>query len=251
MRTDSSTDVAPSAAAEPTGAKQLERAMWAHVVPFAVWIFLMPLLGDPSGWNYAIRTFVCLALLLWLRPFRHYPAPRIRNLPWAFVVGIAVFVIWVFPESPWMERQAPALHTFYRRYLVGIWPFGRLPEPLKKFPYAPETAGWVFSLIRLGGSAFVIAIIEEFFWRGFVYRWMQRHDWLRLDPGAFDRVAFGLTALVFGLEHEQWFAGILAGAAYGWLYLRTRDIWAAAAAHVVTNYVLGWYVLATGAYHFW
>ncbi len=251
MNAESPAVAEPPAAPAPDESKRLERAMWAHVVPFAVWIFLMPLLGDPSGWNYAIRTVVCLALLIGLRPYRHYPALRIRNLPLAFAVGIAVFVVWVFPESPWMERHAPAAHEFYRRYLVGLWPFGRLPEPLKKFPYAPETAGWTFSLIRLAGSAFVIAIIEEFFWRGFVYRWMQARNWLSLDPGKFDRVAFGLTALVFGVEHEQWFAGVLAGVAYGWLYLRTRDLWAAAAAHVVTNFVLGWYVLATGAYHFW
>ena len=56
---------------------------------------------------------------------------------------------------------------------------------------------------------------------------------------------------MFAVEHEQWFAGALAGIAYGWLYLRTRDIWAAAFAHVVTNYTLGWYVLTTQSYQFW
>ena len=211
----------------------------------------MKMLGDPSGGNYAIRTAVCLVAFFVMRPWRYYAGARLKNALPAFLVGVIVFVVWVFPESAWVARHAPSVHTFYRRWLVGIWPPGRLPDPLTTFPYAPETAGWPFALIRLAGSAFVIAVIEEFFWRGFIYRWLQVRDWLHHDPGRFDAMAFGLMALVFGLEHEQWFAGILAGAAYGWLYIRTRDLWAAVAAHVITNYLLGWYVLATGAYHFW
>jgi hypothetical protein len=241
----------PADAPRSSEARLLERAAWAHALPFILWIFLMKMLGDPSGWNYAVRTAVCLAGFLVLRPWRGYAPPRLVYAFPALAVGFAVFVLWVLPESGWTARHAPVAHEFYRRWLVGLWPPGRLPEPPTSLPYAPEVAGWSFALIRLAGSAFVIATIEEFFWRGFIYRWLQDRDWLRLDPGRFDARAFVLTALVFGLEHEQWFAGILAGAAYGWLYIRTRDIWAAVAAHGITNYLLGWYVLATGAYHFW
>jgi len=229
-----------------------ERAMWAHVVPFVMWLFLMRMLPDPPSHGYAWRSLICLALLLGFRPWRFGYSPlRIRNLPLAFAVGIAVFAVWVFPESDWLRRRAPEIHSFYDRWLVGLWPPGKPSEPLTDVPYAPETAGWFLSLVRLAGSAFVIAVIEEFFFRGFVYRWLQARRWLECDPGRFDRPAFWLTVLVFALEHEQWFAGALAGIAYGWLYLRTRDVWAAAAAHVVTNYTLGWYVLATQSYQFW
>ena len=57
--------------------------------------------------------------------------------------------------------------------------------------------------------------------------------------------------LLFGFEHQRWLVGILAGLAYLWLMLRTRDIWAAIVAHVITNFLLGLYVLAAGAYAFW
>ena len=46
-------------------------------------------------------------------------------------------------------------------------------------------------------------------------------------------------------------AGFLAGLAYGLLFLRTRDIWAACIAHASTNLALGFYVLATGHWEFW
>ena len=32
--------------------------VWAHVIPFAAWLFIMQMLGDPAGWKYALRTLV-------------------------------------------------------------------------------------------------------------------------------------------------------------------------------------------------
>ncbi len=218
----------------------------SHVAPFVAWLFLMHMLGDPAGWKYAVRSVTCLGLLVWLRPWRWYGGLRIRNLIPAFAVGVAVFIAWVGPESAWMDRW-PAAKDLYLRW--AVLPFGKLPEPLTQFPYAPETCGWALSLSRLLGSALVIAVIEEFFWRGFLYRWMLGREFLKVDLGRFDAVMFIAIAVLFGLEHDRWLAGIVA--AYGFLLLRTRDIWAAAAAHVVTNFLLGLYVLATGAYSFW
>ncbi len=229
-----------------------DAATWSHVAPFVAWIALMMGLDEPAAaWKYATRTALGLGLLLAGRPWRWYTPPRLRHVPAALGVGLLVFVIWVFPESPWMAERAPGFYRFYVRFLVGLWPFGQMPEPLTEFPYAPETCGWLLTLVRLGGSAFVIAAIEEFFWRSFVYRWMLGNDFLKVDPGRLDVQALVLVSVVFAVAHEQWFAGFLAGLAYGLLFIRTRDIGAAILAHVVTNLVLGLYVLRTGLYHFW
>ena len=222
------------------------KAIVAHVVPFVAWIFLMHMLGDPSGWTYAIRTAICVALLVGLRPWRWYPAFEMKYLPVAVIVGIAVFVVWVFPESPWMPEP---LRNFYMKYFM--LPFLKMPEPLKEFVYAPEVCGWPLSLARLAGSAFVIAIIEEFFWRGFLYRWMLGRFFLEVDHGKMSMGIFLAVCLVFGLEHARWLAGIVAGLAYGLLYVKTRNIWTPVIAHVITNMLLGQYVLITGSYAFW
>jgi CAAX prenyl protease-like protein len=103
----------------------------------------------------------------------------------------------------------------------------------------------------LAGSAFVIAIIEEFFWRGFLYRWMLGRFFLDVDHGKMSMAMLLVVSLIFGLEHARWLAGIIAGLAYGLLYIKTRDIWAASIAHVITNMLLGEYVLITGSYAFW
>ncbi|MDZ4198714.1 MAG: CAAX prenyl protease-related protein, partial [Kiritimatiellia bacterium] len=226
--------------------------VWSHVAPLAAWFALMAGLGEPpAAWKYAVRVALGLLLLVAARPWRGYPAARIRNLPLAFGIGMLVFVIWVFPESPWLAERAPGLYRFYVRYLVGLIPFGQMPEPLTAFPYAPEICGWPMALVRLAGSAVVISIIEEFFYRGFLYRWMLGNKFLEVDPGRRDWTTLLIISLVFASSHNQWFAALLCGWLYGWLYIKTRDIWAPCFAHIVTNFVLGLYVLTTGAYHFW
>ncbi len=42
-----------------------------------------------------------------------------------------------------------------------------------------------------------------------------------------------------------------AGLAYGWLYIRARNLWAPIVAHAVTNGALGAYVVTTGHWSFW
>jgi CAAX prenyl protease-like protein len=160
-----------------------------------------------------------------------------------------VFAVWVLCETHWVRDPAPRVNELYR--LVALQPPWKLPAADLDRSYAPEIAGWPFTLTRILGSALVIATIEEFFWRGFIYRWLFGEDFLAVDPGRFRWSYFLLVSLFFGLEHVRWAAGIAAGLAYGWLYVRTRDIWAATLAHVVTNLILGIYVVWADQYVFW
>ena len=227
----------------------IDRAVWAHALPFVAWIGLMKLPGLQPAIRYAVQTAAVFGLLAWLRPWRYYEGSfRIRNLPLSAVVGLAVYALWVLPEMSGFA-PFPALRDFYLRY--GVRPWGVLPAPLTESPFAPERCGWLLACARLAGSAFVIAVAEEFFWRGFLCRWLQSKAFLAVNPAAIRWPILLAVAAAFGLEHDRWFAGMAAGLAYGWLYWRTRDIGAAVAAHVVTNFTLGCYVLASGAYRFW
>lgn len=241
----------PGSASGPVGATLsfFGSAGFAHAAPFIAWIGIMSLLEwlwGSSAWVYALRTFTCLGLLLVLRPWRWYAPLRIANLPLAAGVGVLVFAFWVGPEVVW-SADVPAWQDIYLRFLV--LPLARLP--VADATYAPEHCGWLLALIRLAGSAFVIAIIEEFFWRGFLYRWFIDRSFLKVSLHGWDWEAVAYMGLLFGFEHQRWLVGILAGLAYLWLMLRTRDIWAAIVAHVITNFLLGLYVLAAGAYAFW
>ena len=88
--------------------------------------------------------------------------------------------------------------------------------------------------IRLIGSAFVISLAEELFFR----------KWLVSFAGFWPMVA------LFAVEHDRWLVAAICGVAYGWLYLR-RGLSAAIVAHATTNLVLGLWILKTGQWQFW
>ena len=227
------------------------RAAWRHAIPFIAWIALMfglKYVGEPAAWKYAVRAATALILLVACRPWKWYEPLRLRNVPASVIVGIAVCAVWVLPEVKWGDSY-PFVQELYLRF--GILPLGKIPTAAPPFIYAPATCGWPLTLVRLAGSAFVIAVIEEFFWRGFLYRWVMDRRFLQVKLSEFDWEAFIIVCAVFGLEHNRWLAGVVAGAAYALLMIRTRDIWAACLAHVVTNLLLGIYVLATASYVFW
>jgi len=231
-------------------AKPADNDAWiSHVVPFVAWIFFMKLLGDPAGWKYAVRAAAGLAAFLYMRPWRwRYPRLSLRNLPAAFGLGVFVFGFWIFFETDFVARFE-FLHRGYQ--VLGIqWPW-ELNPPLAMIRYAPETDGWFFVMTRLLGSALVISFIEEFFWRGWLNRWVDKPDFLSVDPPAISRKALWIGALMFASIHGQWLAGLACGLVYGEFYRRTRDIWAVGVAHAVTNGLLGLYVLWSGKYEFW
>jgi CAAX prenyl protease-like protein len=93
--------------------------------------------------------------------------------------------------------------------------------------------------------------MEELFWRSFLMRWIDRHDFLSLAPALVSLKAIVISSIVFGFEHTLWFAGILAGLAYAWLYRASGSLWPPIIAHAVTNGVLGVWVIQTGQWQFW
>ncbi len=223
-------------------------ALLAHVVPFVAWLGCMMVLGDPAGWKYALRTVLCLGLFVAFRPWRWYPRLDARHILPAVLTGVLVFVVWIAGESDVASRW-PGLQAAYIQF--GTMPSWAGAVPQADRVYAPETAGWCMTVMRIAGSAFVIALLEEFFFRGFLYRYLIHADFLKVDPGRMHRVFFVVVALVFAAEHWRWLAGLLAGLAYGLLMIRTRDIWAAGIAHAVTNLLLGIYVVWADQYIFW
>jgi membrane protease YdiL (CAAX protease family) len=228
-----------------------------HAIPFIVWMLLMsPLLGDPSGTHYAVQTVGGLLALLFCRPWRWYASPQLKNLPLAVAVGLLVFVFWVGLESEFFKTVFPRISEFYERWLVDLSRIGKLREPLDLdaqglYHYDPRVTGWPLFWIHMFGTTLIIGAVEEFFFRGLVYRWMQGSPFFQKDIGRLDSPMCLLVSLLFAVEHREWLMGFLCGLLFTWLMVRTRDIWAAIWAHAVTNGLLGWYAVHTGAWWFW
>lgn len=215
----------------------------ARILPFACYIAflaLTPLLAQAwpdldRRWLYALQIgSVVLALAMFSG---HYvelrSGPRLKTIQWAAsgAVGISIFFLWIHLDLPWAT--------------LGSSGSGFDPRD------AAGEIDWALALVRLFGAAAIVPLMEELFWRSFVLRWIERPAFASLYPATVGLRALAISALVFGIEHNLWVAGAIAGFAYGWLYIRTCNLWAPIFAHALTNLLLGIWILATGNWRFW
>jgi CAAX prenyl protease-like protein len=149
----------------------------------------------------------------------------------ALVAGIGVFVLWIN-----LDMTLAVMGTL-RGYNVNL--------------FHDETVRVFMVSSRLAGAALVVPIMEELFWRSFLIRYIISPDFNRVPIGRFTWPSFLITSVLFGLEHNLFLAGILAGLAYNLLLYRTRSLFACILAHGITNLALGIYVLQTGKWYFW
>ena len=77
-------------------------------------------------------------------------------------------------------------------------------------------------------------------------------DFERVPLGTYQPFSFWITAVLFASEHGSfWGVGLLAGVAYNWWMLRTRNLADCVLAHAVTNACLAGYVLFWGRWEYW
>jgi hypothetical protein len=222
----------------------LHRNLVVRVAPFVLFMALLALRGaapedgawgiDPR-WIYGITVAAVGALLLaWRHEYGELARqtwPGGRETALAVATGLAVFVLWIHLDAPWMT----------------------LGEPTASFvPVRSDgTLDWPLIVVRWVGAALLVPVMEELFWRSFLMRWIEQQRFERVDPQRIGLRAVVLSTFVFMLAHTLWLAAIIAGLAYAWLYVRTGRLWVPVIAHAVTNGALGVWVVATGQWAFW
>ena len=234
--------------------KRETREIFRYAAPFATWIALQTALPATAG-AYAVRTVATALVGVWClwnvrsRSGKSAASPNAAHLGEAalsplrlflgLLVGVVVTVLWIAPECS----------SFYRTWFC--WPIGSLPPaPTAPSPYAPSVCGWALTVAKLIGSAFVIAPVEEVFFRSFLYRWLQKRDFLSIPLSRFNLSAFLWMVFLFTLEHDRPLAAVIAGALYGLAAIRF-GLASAIVAHVTTNLLLALYVINRGAWAFW
>ena len=177
-----------------------------------------------------------VALLLFL--FRKsYEEIRFRDLASplltlvTLIAGVGVFAFWIRLDLPWATMGSPG----------GFNPNQFHGEGTRIFMTAT----------RLCGAVLVVPVMEELFWRSFLIRYIIDQDFAKVPIGLFTWSSFLITVLLFGLEHNLFLAGIMAGIAYNLLLYYTRSISHCIVAHAVTNLALGIYVIVSGRWYFW
>lgn len=227
---------------------------WPYVLPMAVFVGTIQLagyLGD--AWYapaYVFRTVAVAGLLVWLWPW--FQRVRWTHLGLGVLAGVVGTVQWVGMESllqAGREATAPAgdaapslAHT------VLVWTtLAKFDDPGRALPdlFASAWAFWLFVAVRWAGSAVVVPVMEELFWRDWLWRTVAApNDYTMAEVGEYDRGAFWLVPLAFALVHVQWLTAIAWALLIAWLLVRTRSLGACVVAHATTNLLLGGYVLA-------
>jgi CAAX prenyl protease-like protein len=220
---------------EELTAKEIEEQKERHHrMPYAMY-----------GGVYATKiAATVVAMLLVIPGYRAWPF-RVNGIAW--VVGVVGVVVWIGLCKLNLEQR-----LLVPLGLGSLVEMGERPafNPLVELADNPTWA-YTFLAIRLFGLAIVVPIIEEFFLRGFLVRFVMHVDWFWIPFGKVDRLGL-ITSIAFPILMHT--AELFAAAAWfsmiTWLMLRTRNIWDCVIAHAVTNALLGAYVLATGEWQF-
>ena len=212
-----------------------------YILPFAVFLAFLGVRGVlpfGPGWEYPIRVITVAAVLFAVsRPvIRLKPSHAIQSIG----VGIAVFVIWVAPDLLWPDYRG---HWLFQNPLTGS-ARSSLPDGILE--------DILFLSFRIAGTAVLVPIIEELFWRAWLMRYLVSPDFRNVRLGTYTAMSFWLTALLFASEHgPYWDVGLLAGIAYGWWMVRTRSLADCILAHAVTNLALAVYVVVLARWEYW
>jgi uncharacterized protein len=239
--------------------KILAKPAVARVAPFVFFLALTFCQGEfgaaSAYWFYFAKTLAGAWLVWEMRPL--VSEMRLAFSWQAVAVGVGVFVIWVGLDNYYLhtnELIQNYIFPFLKKIGLGFLCSDAKPiiswNPNEQFG-SDSALAWLFIVTRILCSTFVVPPLEEVFYRSFLYRYIEKENFLSVPLNRFLPGPFLATAVVFGLSHNEWLAGILCGAAYQWLVLRKGRLGEAMTAHAITNFMLGVWIVWQGAWRFW
>jgi CAAX prenyl protease-like protein len=195
---------------------------------------------------YTIKIALTIAAMLYVVPgYRQFPC---RASLLAIAVGIVGVVLWIALCHLQLERKL--LTPLGLEKFLGL---GERPafNPLDELAATPAWA-YTFLAIRFLGLALIVPIIEEFFLRGFLMRFVVRENWWTVPFGTLTTAAAVIGTAVPMLMHPgELLAAFVWFSLVTWLMVRTKNIWDCVAAHAATNLLLGIYVVTQHQWQLW
>jgi membrane protease YdiL (CAAX protease family) len=198
---------------------------------------------------YTIKIVLTIAAMVFVLP--GYWQFRIRVSPLAVVVGVVGIALWIGCSELGLEERFVEM-IGPRSTLAGWLGLSQRPayNPLEQLAATPTWA-YMFLAIRFIGLALVVPVIEEFFLRGFMMRFVMADQWWKVPFGRVTPLAVAVGILFPVLYHPEKLAALLWFSLVTWLMVRTKTIWDCVAAHAITNLLLGIYVVTRGQWHLW
>ena len=146
--------------------------------------------------------------------------------PWSFeplAIGVLVFAMWVLlvPGGDGVSSPVASRLADLPAWLAGLW-----------------------VLFRLVGAVVTVPMAEELAFRGYLTRKLVASDFESVPAGHFTWFSFIASSLLFGLLHQHFLAGVLAGAAFAFALYRRGYVGDAIIAHMTSNALIAFAVLA-------
>ena len=240
-----------------------EWPFWLPMMVFMIVLFAGSFQEGWGPWSYVVRTLLVGGVLVWV-----YPKLKV-DIQWTHtglgvIVGVLGLVQWVG-----MDKLLQAVRNQFDDDWAGsfFWELlvsGVRPEDgIDYVQTIAEPAGWgvflAFAVIRFLGPVLVVPLMEEVFWRDWLWRkFIAPNNWRLAKLGEPELIGWLGTSLAFSLVHPQRLVSVVWALMVAWLLIRTKSLGAVIIAHAVTNLLLGVYVLVavfafgyTSEWYFW
>ena len=212
----------------------------AYVAPMATFL----LLTQVGAWwkslypaSYVAKAIIVAIMLFALR--RHFTKIRWNHWWLGVIVGVIGIFQWVGMQL-WLQKH----FEFFKPS----------PDVFNAFDtFATPAVLWSFIVIRIASATLVVPVMEELFWRDYLWRYI-------LAPNAFKLAKVGekhwmpivIVSGAFALVHGNWWlTAIVWGLMIACLLVYTKSLGACIIAHGTTNLLLALYVLRTKDWAFW
>ncbi|CAN5439272.1 CAAX prenyl protease-related protein [soil metagenome] len=212
----------------------------AYVLPMATFLALTWIGGQWKSLypaSYAAKAIVVAYMLYAFR--KHYTKIRWNHWWLGVIVGVVGIFQWVGMQL-WLQNH----FEFFKP----------APDPFNPF----ETFGtpailWSFILIRIASATLVVPVMEELFWRDYLWRYiLAPNDFKLAKVGEKNWMPFVIVSGAFAVVHGNWWlTAIVWGLMIAALLVYTKSLGACIIAHGVTNLLLALYVLKTKDWAFW
>jgi uncharacterized protein len=227
-----------------TDGAEYRRHLIAYILPFAIFMVMTALEGqaktkDLYAFIYTAKiAAVCVGLFLGRR---NWPSFNKMGLGLGVVGGAIGIVAWIaLAKIDVLTILPESVRGWIGGSRTGFDP-AELKQPLREG----------FIAIRFFGLALVVPLMEELFWRGFLIRFLVAEPFQKVPMGTYTPMSFAVVTLLFVAAHPEMLAALVWGAAINLLFYQTKNLWACVAMHMMTNALLGIYILWTSSWGLW
>ncbi|MEM2131299.1 MAG: CAAX prenyl protease-related protein [Candidatus Woesearchaeota archaeon] len=143
------------------------------------------------------------------------------------------------------------LIAFIWIYSLNIYPIFNIKIETKTNNIELFNYNIVDLILKIITFTILTPVIEEFFMRFWLIRFIISKYWQKIELGKFTLSSFLFTTLFFGFSHTLWIQGIISGILFNLLYYNRKNIESCILAHFTANFFLMIYVLITQKTIFW